>query len=185
LTSKGQTKVNFEGRINYEIKYQLKDSIAFEYLGNVANVYIKNGNYRQDYPNSTYIRKLIYNQESNSCYYLLVEKNQILKYDYSNLGDTLINISKSDVITDVLNIKCKSITFKFKKSTITYFYNSSYSINPVDFEKHIYGSYNIYAKETKSIYLKSIISDEFSTITLTAQEINIEKLDDKIFNLEE
>ncbi|OFX49042.1 MAG: hypothetical protein A2046_14710 [Bacteroidetes bacterium GWA2_30_7] len=179
-----QTKKSFEGIIKYNIQYQSKDSTKVdEYLGNEAIIYIKHGYYRQEYPNSKYITSVIYRQDDNKYYYFFKNTDTVLIQDCSFILDTLINISKNNKTTKILNSDCKSIVLQHQKETLTYFYDEDIFINPIFFVNHKYASYDRYAQETKSIYLKIIITDAKSDFIMTAYDINKIKINKRIYKV--
>jgi len=179
-----QTKTNFEGIIKYDIKYISHDtSKVSEYLGNEAIVYIKQGNYKQEYPYTMWIKSIIYRQDDNKYYYFFNNTDTIQVQDCSFQDDTIINISKSTNTTEISKTICKSIIFYYKTSTVTFFYDENLYLDPNLFSKHKYSCYDQYAKETKSVYLKIIISDKKSDFIMTAKEINRTKINDNIFDI--
>ena len=180
-----QTKESFEGKIIFDISYNSKDtSKADDFLGNEAIVYIKEGNYKQEYPKTKWVTKVIYRQDNHMYYTFFNDNDSIRIYDYSITDDTIINIVKSETETKILKTKCKSIIFYYNNKTVTYFYDENYFIDPSYFTDHKYFSYDIYTQQTKSIYLKIIISDSKSDFIMTAKKISEEKVDNRIFNVE-
>ncbi len=182
--SYSQNKTTFEGVINYDIKYISKDtSKVNEYCGNEAVVFIKQGNYKQEYPLAKELKSIIYRQYDNKYYYFFKNTDRIRAIDCSVSNDTLINIERSNTITEILKHKCKSIIFHFQTKTVTYFYTEDLYVDPTLFIKHKHFSYDRYAQETNSIYLKIIISDTKSDFIMTAKKIKEKKIDDNVFNI--
>lgn len=182
-----QKKNDFEGSITYKIEYLTKNGEVISdrkqrTLGDTSITYIKKGNYAQEYPHSR-VNKVIYISAKNEYYTMFNRYDTIFVSNYLIPSDPIKGFAKIDTSVVVLGYKCKGYKVTALESSLLFFYTDSLYLNPIYFKNHKESGYDHYAEDTKSIYLKLIISYEKFDISFTAVKISKEKIDDKVFNI--
>ncbi len=178
---------DFEGIIFYKIEYFSKDGNIIadkseRFLGDSSIVYIKKGNYKQIYPDS-YVNNEIYLYKSNECYTMYNDTDTILVSNRSITDETILSFGKVDSSITILGYDCKCYKIKTSMSENTFFYAESLFKESKYFEEHKHFGYDLYAKDTQSIYLKLIISNDRMIIVFTATKIIEEKINNKVFEI--
>ena len=182
-----QSKKDFEGTITYKIEYFTKDGILItdrkkRTLGDTSITYIKKGNYAQEYPHSR-VNKVIYISDKNDYYTMFNRYDTIFVSNYLIPSAPIKSFAKTDTSIDVLGYSCKGYKVQTSESTLLFFYTESLYINPIYFKNHKESGYDHYSADTKSIYLKLLISNENFDVVFTAVKISQEKIDSKIFDV--
>ena len=182
-----QKKKDFEGTITYKIEYLTKSGEVIldrkqRTLGDTSITYIKKGNYAQEYPHSR-VNKVIYISDKNDYYTMFNRYDTIFVRNYLIPSDPIKSFAKTDTSIDVLGYNCKGYEVTTSESSLLFFYTESLYLNPIYFKSHKESGYDHYSADTKSIYLKLLISYQNFDVAFTAVKISEEKIDDKIFDV--
>jgi len=97
-------------------------------------------------------------------------------------SDILVKINRPNEVVEICDYQCKSIELDFGRFSMTYFYSEELSIDPTLLEKHPYQHYNTLFKETKSMFLKSIMKHKNMQYTSTAVKVNKREISDAVFS---
>lgn len=179
---------SFEGTIHFtqSIKASspaIADSLRTNF-GDTITAYIKEGNYHQRYKNAASITDIYYSSKDNNWY---IKKNNIDTLFFvscaNKFGEKLIGISKQKTETPILNYKCNQLIVKTSSGEFTYYYCPELYINPNYFARHKFQFYDLYATESKSVYLGLNLALKESTIDIKAFSIDKTPLPDSVFQL--
>lgn len=147
---------DFEGNAVYKINVKSKIEGISEtawkntlLLGDSMNIIMKQGNYKQ----STGMIDMYFISKDEKAYFKFQGIDTLFYMDYSADTSTVIDISKSDVKKSIVGLDCKSITIKTSSTTRNFYYPPSLYMNPEYDKNNKLGCYNVFAKETSSIYL--------------------------------
>ena len=173
ITSKNFSQV-FEGKIMYSIAYKSKMNITSSeqltlLLGSKQAYVIKNGNYKSAY-NGKFIKLQIYRSDENRNYSLTA--NKALSYEIKKNQDT------------IMGVPCDLIIVKAEKSKTSYYFNSSYKVNPELFKGHNYGNWYYIVSKTKTLPLKTVTETEQFIMTSIATEVKPMQLKDNVFEIQ-
>lgn len=185
LTTFAQQKKSFEGIIEYEVNYISQNSEPVnKAIGDKAIVYLKKGNYKQEYPNSKIVDKVVYRAKENLYYSFPKYLEKYEAMDMSDEGIALLNIEKHDTTVTILGYPCKTIQLNFENLSVTYYYAEDLYMNPMYYKDHKSLSYDKFLAKTSSVYLKTIISNGMYDVVLVATKIKQKKIKDKEFDLD-
>ncbi|MEI6122010.1 MAG: hypothetical protein WCQ95_00140 [Bacteroidota bacterium] len=175
---------DFEGVITYKIDIIPNRIISLKhYNSDTMVVYMKEGNYKQVYPNAKSLYSVTYVQSENKMYYFSKNYDTIIYKDAAIVDDTVVTTKRNDSITQILGYNCKDIAYVLKHKKIVYYYAEQLPINPDYFKNYNTSCYNTYANDSKSVYLKLIISTAEADIIFTALKIEQKLIDDSEFKL--
>lgn len=185
ITVLGQQK-DFEGIVVYRTEVHSKSPILSDRvlksmfaMGNESTVFIKQGNYKQVYGAVTtyYIAKdrKVYNKFNNI--------DTLYFVDYSSDSATIKKITKSGEKKIIAGYECNFITIQSSDATRTYYYAPSLHLNPMYDADDAIGKYNVYLKETSSVYLANTEETETHLVSGTCIKVNQTQLDDSVFKL--
>ena len=180
-------KEEFQGYIKYEnsvVSDKLTDSDRNYYnlFGNIEIMKYASGNYLNEFPNGLEYERTLYNADANN-YYLFYKSGKVKFFSAANESDKIVKIIKSDKIEIICGYECKSIKLDFGRFSMTYFYSEDLYVNPDSFENHQYRHLNTLFKETRSIYLKSIMEHKDMKFIQTAVEVHPENVDMSTFKV--
>ena len=180
-----QKKKDFEGSITYKIEYFSKDGQLItdrkqRTLGDTSISFIKKGNYSIEYPHSR-VEKVIYLSDKSVYYTMFRRYDTIFAQNYKVPTSPIKSYGKVDTTENVLNYNCKGYKVTTTSSSFLFFYADSIYLGSDYFKEHKESGYNYYTKDTKSVYLKLLLSLKDYDVLFTAVKINNEKVDDKIF----
>lgn len=183
-----KSQENFEGVVKFAYKYESKSSdftsfILAKYFGDTSVVFIKNGKYKQLYPNARGITHVIYDSKSNQ-YFMIYRNIDTLFFADAGSTSTIYQIAKNPSIKKtILEYSCNSVTIVSEKDTTTYFYSSALPLSSEPFANHKMGGYNILTQLTKSVYLEMIYRNEYYISYSKAFSVEKKALNDSIFKL--
>jgi hypothetical protein len=184
-TTHAQSK-EFEGVIEYKVEVNSKtEDISAKnmktllFLGDKLTVYIKQGNYKRI---------------SDICeeYYVPAKQKAFIKFkgidtlffvNYNSDTGKIINVSKTNEIKTIAGYQCKAITFNYAKSSTKHFYAPALYLNPKYDANNTLGNYNLYTKETQSIWLGREEETEKYKLIETCNRLQSEELNDTLFQL--
>ncbi len=176
----------FEGIVDFQLEVKSKvPGISDESMrrlvavGPIMKVYIKHGNYRRE------SAPLLELQRSDSATAFFIFKGIDTLYHNSSTKneDELVSITKSEKTIDVAGRKCKSLTIRRKKSTVTYYYDPQLFQDTAHANPKDESDYALFLKETKAVYLKCVMDCEQFVYTETAYRVATVKVNDAQFEL--
>lgn len=154
----------------------LKNLVAF---GNEVTIQTKNGNYRHTMPKCDF-------------YYISNKEKVFIKYkdidtlfylDYNSDSAILKKVSRSNETRTIAGQECKQITVETDQYTVKYFYAPALYLNPEHDKNNKLVRYDVFVKETSSVYLDYTEESKFYTITATCSKIQPGEVNDSVFNL--
>lgn len=175
---------SFNGIVTYDVEYisnfpqiMTSDSLIWMY-GNQKTLYIRDSFYKYEMNGAAAvftlydpIEKFIYNKVNNG--------DSVFRFDATKKSnDSVISYSLEKKSMVVNNVLCNRLEIKTKYSTMIYFYNERFHINPSRFNGHEYEHWNYYLKIAKSLPLMVIYKNSMFTYSMTytyIDEVEIEK----------
>jgi len=187
ITSKNFSQV-FEGKIMYSIAYKSKMNITSSeqltlLLGSKQAYVIKNGNYKSAY-NGKFIKLQIYRSDENRNYSLTAKSDTLYYEDYSKNKDKALSYEIKKNQDTIMGVPCDLIIVKAEKSKTSYYFNSSYKVNPELFKGHNYGNWYYIVSKTKALPLKTVTETEQFIMTSIATEVKPMQLKDNVFEIQ-
>lgn len=181
-------KKDFQGEITYrQTMHSKMDNVSDKrmqsYFGDKILVTIKNGNYKQQYLNSKGITNVIYISALNKWFYKIKDIDTLYFKDGSVDTSKVLSLQKDTLMEPVLGFQCKTLTMQTADLKVEYFYADSLHMNPDNFTQHVFLHYNLYAMESKAIYLKLLSETKLFNSELIAIDIADKEVDDDEFNL--
>lgn len=149
-------------------------------LGDTSISYLKKGNYRIEYPHSR-VDKVIYLYEKAEYYAMFKNYDTIFVQNYKVPSSPIKTYGKIDTTIKILGYNCFGYKVTTNSNSIFYFYTDALFLNSKYFKDHNESGYNYYAKDTKAIYLKLILSLATYDIVFTAVKVTEEKIEEEIF----
>ncbi|HET6994085.1 MAG TPA: energy transducer TonB [Chitinophagaceae bacterium] len=195
IISKAQQK-DFEGTAVYKIDVKSKTPGVSDRVwkgmiayGDEMTVVMKQGNSKQTSGPSE-----IYSITKDQKVYMKFKGIDTLYYlDYNSDTSSVLEVLKPDEKKKIAGLDCKAITIKTPSSTKKYFYSPTVYVNP-DYDKNnTIGRYDVFARETSSLYLGLSDDNESYSISQTCtslqqqavnnNEFELPKLPQKIFTM--
>lgn len=179
---------SFEGMLVYSVNYKSKSpDVTSEQLNSLMGTKqwyaIKGGNYKSVF-NGNFIKLHIYRGDENKSY-SLTAKSDILYYeDYSENKDKALSYEIKKNQDTIMGVPCDLIIVKAEKSKTSYYFNSSYKVNPELFKGHNYGNWYYMVSKTKALPLKTIMETEQFIMTSIATEVKPMQLKDNVFEIQ-
>jgi hypothetical protein len=182
-------KTNSEGIITYSIQYEILDSNYTQVqlkqqFGDKLVCYIKDGKYKQEHLNSAGIEYVIYDNQTNLYTYKLAISDTLYQLDCSRYSDK-VSIEVTDSRMEIAGYKCRKVEVQEYGPPINmlYYFAEDLYLNPKPFKRHKLAGYNKILKKVHSIYFRSETDyGPYKTI-LTADTIQLQKIDDAVFDL--
>src|SRR4030095_1395153 len=179
-------QADFEGIIFYKNDLKSKTEIISEKaLRNIIGigiedmVFIKHGNYRtvNDRSNYYYITK------DQKAYIKFKGVDTLYYLDYLSDTTVVTSVSKSDEKRNIAGFECKLLTIQLGSTTKKYYYAPSLYMNPEYDKNNKIDRYDVFAKETSSLYLSSY--DESKTFSLSRFFTSVQQtpVNDSVFEL--
>ena len=179
---------DFEGMLVYSVNYESKSSdVTSDQLNSLMGTKqwyaIKGGNYKSVF-NGNFIKLQIYRSDENRNY-SLTAKSDILYYeDYSENKDKALSYEIKKNQDTIMGVPCDLIIVKAEKSKTSYYFNSSYKVNPELFKGHNYGNWYYMVSKTEALPLKTIMETEQFIMTSIATEVKPMQLKDNVFEIQ-
>jgi len=177
---------SFEGTIVYKTEVKsnapgvsdrlLKRMFA---LGDSSLVRIKNGNSR----NTNDVSEEYYISKAKKVYLKFTGLDTLYYMDYSDDTSTVSNISKEGEERQIAGYTCKQITISASGIKRKYFYAPSLYLDPAPDADNRIGRYDVFAKETSSLWLAKYDEAKTYSITSTCTRLQQEPVNDSIFRL--
>ncbi|MCL6219624.1 hypothetical protein [Zunongwangia pacifica] len=179
---------DFEGMLVYSVSYESKSpDITSEQLNSLMGTKqwyaIKGGNYKSVF-NGDFIKLQIYRSDENRNYSLTAKSDTLYYDDYSENNDKALSYDIKKNQDTIMGVPCDLITIKAKKSKTSYYFNSSYKVNPELFKGHNYGNWYYMLSKTKALPLKTIMETEQFIMTSIATKVKPMQLNDNVFEIQ-
>jgi hypothetical protein len=177
---------DFEGTVVYKVDVKSKVEGAGDKawknmlaLGDSMTVMIKQGNYRQ----STGVIDTYLISKDEKAYFKFKGIDTLFYIDYSSDTSSVLNISKSEEKRNIAGFECKAITIRTKAATRKYYYAPSLYMNPEYDKNNRISRYDVFAKETSSLYLSSFEENDSYTASYTCTRIQQSPVEKNAFEL--
>ena len=172
VTAFGQ---NFEGKITYSNTYksqnpQMTDQQWQTMMGETQEYYIKNGDYKSA-TNGTVMQWQLYVNSENKLYSKMSNSETALWNDGLVNSDTIISIKLNKNTTKILGYDCDELILTCKSGIQKYYFNTSIKVNASLFENHKFGNWYSFLKESNSLPLKMIVSNNQFIMESIATEV--------------
>ncbi|HRN46455.1 MAG TPA: hypothetical protein PKW69_00365 [Niabella sp.] len=169
----GQT---FEGKITYQIscKSNLKDYSDEEVCAGAPSTqeyFIKNGNYKFLFSDSSDYQWMLYNNKENKIYTKTSWTDTIYWRDPTKDIDTVLEVKSNKKVINILGLLCDEVIFICKEQIHKFYYNPQISVDKDFFINHKYGNLYDFYKISNSLVLKEIIEYKYFTLESVAIEI--------------
>lgn len=179
---------NFEGMLVYSIKYESKSSeVTSDQLNSLMGTKqwyaIKGGNYKSVF-NGNFIKLQIYRNDENRNYSLTARSDTLYYEDYSENKDEALSYEVKKNQDTIMGVPCDLIIVNAEKSKTSYYFNSSYKVNPELFKNHSYGNWYYMVSKTKALPLKTVMETEQFIMTSIAIEVKPMQLNDNVFEIQ-
>ncbi len=177
---------DFEGIIYYTVSLTSKSDLFSEkvlktMLGMSNNylVWIKQGNYRQ----SSDINDIYYLTKEQRVYIRFKKLDTLYYLEYNSDTSEVKKISHPNEKSNIAGLDCKLLSIRLNNSNIKYYYSPSLYMNPEYDKNNTIGHYDIFAKETSSLYLQWEEETIAYIITATCSHLKQTAVPDSIFQL--
>jgi hypothetical protein len=179
---------SFEGMLIYSINYESKSSNVSSsqlnsLMGTKQYYAIKDGNYKSVF-NGSFIKLQIYRSDENRNYSLTAKSDTLYYEDYSKNKDKALSYEIKKNQDTIMGVPCDLIIVKAEKSKTSYYFNSSYKVNPELFKGHNYGNWYYMVSKTKALPLKTVMETEQFIMTSIATEVKPMQLKDNVFEIQ-
>lgn len=177
---------SFEGYVVYRTEVKSKSEIVSDQamknllaMGNQSTVFIKEGNYKQIYgPVTTY-----YVAKDQKAYNKFNNIDTLYYVDYSSDSSVIKKIIRSNEKMSIAGFDCKSVTIETNDATRKYFYAPALYYDPGYDKNNTLDVYNVYIKETSSIYLGYSLENKTFIISTTGLKVKQTPVADSVFEL--
>ncbi|MBI5857259.1 MAG: energy transducer TonB [Sphingobacteriales bacterium] len=176
----------FEGIIIYKVETKSKSELISEKalksmtaLGNDMTIFIKKGNYKQ----VSGILTTYYITKDQKVYYKFNSLDTLYYLGYSSDTTKVKKITRHDEERNIAGFECKSITIESGGDARKYYYAPDLYMNP-DYDKNnTIERYDVYTKETSSIYLGYLQENKNYSISGTCKKLQQTDVIDSTFEL--
>jgi hypothetical protein len=177
---------DFEGILTYRIQVESKNELISNRalmnmmaLTNSTTVMIKHGNYRQisGITDSYYITK------DQRAYIKFKGVDTLYYLDYSDDTTSVTKVFKSTAKRNIAGFECNELTVQTGDNTRKYYYSPLLYMNPQYDENNKINRYDIFAKETSSLYLATTDEGNSYSISQTCTKITTSPVNDSVFSL--
>ena len=177
---------DFEGVIFYKTEVKSKIETVSDKLmktmlaeGDNITTYIKQGNYRQ----VSSACDLYYIQKNQRAYYKFRNIDTLYYLDYTSDTSTVLNISKSKEEQTIAGFSCNSISLQTASGTTKYYYSTQLYSNPEYDKNNKIGNFDVYTKETSSIWLMFDGQTKNYSLKHSATSVEHKSIEESIFEL--
>lgn len=179
---------NFEGKITYKLtcKSNLKDYSDEQVCSGAPRsqkYFIKNGEYKFIFPDSSDYQWMLYINKENKIYTKMLGNDTIYWKDGNQNIDTVLEARINKNVTRILGLQCDEMIFICKEETHKFYYSSKISVDEQLFRNHKYGNLFNFFSRSKSLVLKEVIENKYFTLESVATEIQSMKIDNNFFSL--
>ena len=177
---------DFEGVLEYRVQVKSKvegisDKVMKVLLATEdrMTVYMKEGNYLLSSP----VCDQYYVPKKQRVYMKFKAIDTLYYLDYADDTSSLLNVSKTNEEKTIAGQKCNSIIVQISDVTKKYFYAPALYVNPVYDKNNKIGRYDIYTKETSSVWLAEYDESPKYSLSYDCVKIEAKKNDESIFEL--
>ena len=177
---------DFEGVVTYKVAVKPKQEGVTEKTmktilatGDNLVAWIKQGNYRQ----SSGACDVYYINKDQRVYYKFKSLDTLYYIEYNYDTNKVINFSKEKEQLQIAGYTCNIITIQTSGGTRKYSYSPLLHINPEYDKQNTSGNYNLYIKETESVWLRSEDDAPNYNVSQTATKVEKKDVDDHVFDL--
>ena len=186
LTVLGQ---DFEGKITYSNTYksqnpQMTDQQWQSMMGGTQEYSIKNGDYKS-VTNGTVMQWQLYVNSENRLYSKMSNSETALWNDGLTNTDSILNSELNKNAINILGYDCDELILTCKSGIQKYYFNASLKVNVNLFENHKFGNWYAFLKESNSLPLKMIVSNDQFTLESIATEVTEMKIKESELKLAE
>ena len=186
LTVYGQ---NFEGKITYSNTYKsqnpkMTDQQWQSMMGGTQEYSIKNGDYKS-VTNGTVMQWQLYVNSENRLYSKMSNSETALWNDGLTNTDSILNAELNKNAINILGYDCDELILTCKSGIQKYYFNASLKVNVNLFENHKFGNWYAFLKESNSLPLKMIVSNDQFTLESIATEVTEMKIKESELKLAE
>lgn len=177
---------DFEGIITYQVivvskqegitEKKLKTMLAVD---DMMTDYIKQGNYRLSSP----VRESYYINKDKRMYLKFKNIDTLYYLDYNSDTTKVIAVTRPADQKNIAGFVCNSIIIKTSDATRTYLYAPALYMNPAYDKENLLSNFNVYTKETSSLWLSTIEDAPAFSVTYNATNVQQQTIDDAIFDL--
>jgi TonB family protein len=140
---------------------------------------VKKGNFRQ----SSSRKDVYYISEKQKVFFRFKGIDTLYYMDYSDDTSTVLAVTKTTDKKRIAGYDCNSLVIQTSALTSKYYYSPSLYMNPVYNENNKIDQYNVFAKETSSLFLDVEQDAKAFTLKTTCLEVQAEPVDDAVFKL--
>lgn len=177
---------DFEGVIYYKTEVKVASELFSEKviksmlgLGNDTKVWVKKGNYKQ----TTGQADIYFINKEQKVYIKFKNLDTLYILDYFSDSSTVKNISKQGDKKTIAGMECKPLKIELDNATYKYYYAPELYMNPEYDKNNKIGRYDIFAKETSSLYLYCENETKTYTTLETCYKVQQTAISDSIFLL--
>jgi hypothetical protein len=177
---------DFEGIMTYKIEIQSKSDLISNRAimnmlatGNTMTIAIKHGNYRQ----TSGITDSYFISKDQKVYLRFKGVDTLYFLDYNSDTTAVTQVSKSDEKRNLVGVECKLLIVKLGSIIRKYYYAPSIYMNP-DYDKdNAIGRYDVFAKETSSLYLGFEEENKSYSLSENCVRVQPSAVNDSVFDL--
>ena len=176
----------FEGKVIYELSYIPKSKNISKEQADLAfgteQTYTISGNkYKNEMNGSLGMSQ--YYLGMDTLYVTTNMSKELLWVDATYINDEVISTELIEDAEVVNGINCNLLIINSTKGSFKYYFNSEYKIDPMNYENHRVGFWDICINQTNSLMLKSILDTKEEYVELNAIDIQKVKINDSEFEL--
>ena len=176
----------FEGILVYRVEIKSKSDLISDRVfknilavGNETTVWVKQGNYKQ----TSGISTTYYITKDQKAYIKFNSLDTLYYVDYSADTSAVTNVSKTEEKRNIAGFECKSITIQQSNTVRKYYYAPALYMNPEYDKNNTIGRYDVFAKETSSLYLDCAEENKSYSFQLTCFRLQQTAIADSVFDL--
>jgi len=140
---------------------------------------VKNGNFRQ----SSSRKEEYYISERQKVFFRFKGIDTLYYMDYAEDTSTVLAVTKTTDNKRIAGYVCNSLVIQTSALTSKYYYSPSLYMNPAYNENNKIDQYNVFAKETSSLFLDVEQDAKAFTIKTTCLKVQEKPVDDAIFKI--
>lgn len=179
---------DFEGVLYYKTTVKSKSPLISDQAmktllaaGNQTTVWIKQGNYRQS---SGFAESYFITRDQRE-YYKFRGLDTLYYVEYNSDTSAVTNVSKPDEKRTIAGLECKTLIVASHETTRKYFYSPTLYMNPEYDKNNTLSRFDVFAKETSSLYLGLEEENKSYSLTETCTRVETTTVSDDMFKLPE
>ena len=177
---------DFEGIISYTSEVRSKSEIISDKalkgmtaFGNTKTVFVRHGNYKQ----VSGICSTWYITKDQRVYYKFNALDTLYYRDYTSDTTTVTYIAKPEEKRTIAGFECRPITIRSSDATWKYYYAPALYMNPEYDKNNRIGRFDVFAKETSSLYLEVSEETPMYSSRETCTRVEPTEVADNVFEL--